>query len=325
MSEIRQNKLTGEWTIYAANRNGKPYDFIRKTTPKAAVDRKCPFCSGNEEMTTKPVYMNGEDGNWSIRVFPNLYPAVSYENIENNDDNFYNCYAGRGMHEVVVDTDSHEAVIHDFSVEHIKNVLEVIKDRVAFMKKQDEVDYVQVFKNCGPDAGASINHSHWQIIGCHIAGIQQMLEAKNCNEYYSQNGRCLLCDMREHEAENEERVVAENEFFTAFVPFAGKMAFEVYIVPKRHIFGYENLNDDEIAAFAEILKAILNKVKTFFNGISYNICFQDGCKGDNEKAKHWYARVLPRIGSPAGYEFGTGTFINPITPEYAAKRYKDIK
>lgn len=324
MSQIRQNILTGEWVIYAANRNGKPYDFIRKTTPKT-VDRKCPFCPGSEHMTPEAVYTNEKNGKWSIRVFPNMYPAVNDDMADKNGDDFYVCVKGSGIHEVVVDTADHEQSIHDFTLEHITEVIKVIRDRYSYIRNNDGVEYVQVFKNCGPDAGASINHSHWQIIGGPVPGIQQVLEEHNCAEYYENNGRCLMCDMVEHEKKSGERIVAENEMFIAFVPFAAKMSFEVYIVPKRHIPGFEDMDCESIKQFSEILKTMLDKVKQLFRGISYNICFQDLSKNDSVKSKHWYARILPRIGSPAGYEFATGSFINPVLPEHAADRYRNIE
>lgn len=324
MSEIRQNILTGEWTIYAANRNGKPYDFIRKIKPREAVDRKCPFCPGNEHMTTEPVYSNGEDGKWNIRVFPNMYPAVSKEDGELLEDGFYTKLLGIGLHEVVVDTDSHDGVIHDFSKEHIAEVIRVLKDRFSVIKSDLNSEYVQVFKNCGSEAGASINHSHWQIIGCQTGGIWQVLESKNCGNYFEKNGSCLMCDMLRHEKEIGKRIVAENEFFKAFVPYAGKMAFELFVVSERHFSSFDEMSDEEIEAFADIMKVLLDKVKRIFNHISYNICFQDSFKGDNKNALHWYARILPRIGAPAGYEFATGTYINPILPETAAKKYREL-
>ena len=134
-----------------------------------------------------------------------------------------------------------------------------------------------------------------------------------------------MCDMLDEEKRVEKRIVAENDKFLCFVPFCGKMAFEVYIVPKRHAAGIEKLTEEEIESFADIMHTVLNKVKQVFSHISYNICFQDLTKSDDIKVKHWYVRILPRIGSPAGYEFGTGTYINHILPEYAAEHYKKLK
>ena len=324
MSQIRQNILTGEWVIYAANRNGKPYDFIRKTKPKT-VDRKCPFCPGSEDMTPEAVYSNEKDGKWTIRVFPNMYPAVDDERADKNGDEFYTCVMGSGIHEVVVDTDDHEQSIHDFTLDHLTEVIEVIRARYAAIRQCDGVEYVQVFKNCGPDAGASINHSHWQIIGGPVPGIQQVLEEHNCAEYYNKHGKCLMCDMVRHEKQSGERVIAENELFIAFVPFAAKMSFEVYIMPKKHMSGFEEMNKESIKQFSEILKVMLDKVKLLFDGVSYNICFQDLAKSDSGKSKHWYARILPRIGAPAGYEFATGSFINPVLPEAATDKLRNIE
>ena len=324
MSEIRQNILTGEWTIYASNRFGKPYDF-KKHPKREAVERKCPFCSGNEEMTPEPVYANGKDGEWTIRVFPNMYPALSCENLSETNESIYTSICGMGHHEVVVDTDDHKLNIHDFTYEQMADVFWVLRERYIDIKNRDGVNYVQVFKNCGPEAGASINHSHWQIIGAALGGLQQMLENKNCNEYFDKNGRCLICDMIKHEKDEGKRIVAENDKFVAFVPFASKAAFEVFIVPKEHITGFEQMDRQMTDSLAGIFKTMLVKVKNIFPGISYNITFQDSVKGDRCETKHWYARIIPRIGTYAGYEFGTGSFINPILPEFAAEKYNNME
>ena len=295
MSELRQDIITGEWVIFASNRRGKPYDFVRKSVPRQK-DKACPFCPGNEELTPEVIYQNGRNGEWDIRVFPNLYPAVHPENYQKDDDNFYISAMGEGFHDVLVDTPNHDEIIHDFSKEHIINIIWILKRRFDFMKRRASVKYVQVFKNCGPEAGASINHSHWQIMGIPIVPEEQQDAIHSGKAYFEKKKKCIFCDIVEHEIKNGDRIIEENERFIAFVPYAAKLSYEVWIMPKRHISTFSNVDAKDMVFFSDILKHTLTRVKQIFDGICYNICFQDMPKDEeNQPYSHWYVRVLPRM------------------------------
>lgn len=324
MSELRQDLLTGEWVIFAANRENRPYDFVKKSEPKK-TDRACSFCPGNEEMTPNAVFQNGNDGEWTVRVFPNMYPAVSYTGEVTDGEGFYRCSPGDGIHEVLVDTPEHVDIIHDFKTQHIDDILNVLKERFDTIKLKDGIRYVQIFKNCGPDAGASIIHSHWQIMGIPIVPRTQQLTYIAGKEFYEKRGECIFCKMIEHEIDVQKRIIDENNYFVAFTPYASKLAYEIWIAPKNHISTYSDFDKEHINSFGEILKAILVKVKKINEGICYNICFQDmPVSGNGHEHMHWYARIVPRMGSLAGFEFATGSYINYIFPETAAEYYRKL-
>lgn len=315
MSELRQDILTGEWVIFAGNRMKRPYDFVKKSVPKTTDSTDCQFCPGNEHLTTEPVYQNGEDGNWTIRAFPNKFPAVSENAGKADDEGFYSAAPGRGIHEVVVDTPEHMGIIHDFSEEKLFEVLKVIKSRFEAISDADNIKYVQVFKNCGPDAGASIMHSHWQIIGVPVIPREQTVVRENCEKYRQERGKCLICDVVKHEINAEKRIIAETKSFAAFMPYASKMSYECDIAAKEHVRSFGDFDDEMIKELARLIKMVLSAVKTLRKGICYNMCFEDTPKGMDG---HWYMRILPRMGNPAGFEFGTNSYINPILPEKAA-------
>lgn len=317
---MRQDILTGEWVIFAGNRMKRPYDFIKKSVPKTSDSSDCQFCPGNEKLTTSPVYQDGADGEWSIRVFPNKYPAVSREYEEADGEGFYKAEAGRGIHEVVVDTPDHNGIIHDFSEEKLFGIFEVIRDRYTEIASAEGIKYVQIFKNCGPDAGASIMHSHWQIIGVPVIPREQAEVLLRNRKRGESDGGCIICAILGHELERGVRIIAENECFAAFSPYASKMSYETAIVSKRHIATFGEFGDDTLRALAEILKKVLSAVKTLRKGICYNLCFEDTPRGEDG---HWYMRVLPRMGNPAGFEYGTNSYINPIFPEDAAEYMRE--
>ncbi len=320
MSELRQDILTGEWVIFAGNRMKRPYDFIKKSVPKTTDSHDCQFCPGNERLTTRPVYQDGADGKWNIRVFPNKYPAVSEDCSLADGEGFYNAEAGKGIHEVVVDTPNHTEVIHDFSEERLFEIFKVIRQRFLDISSSEGIRYVQIFKNCGPEAGASILHSHWQIIGVPVIPKEQTAVIDRSQRYRAENGGCIICSILEHEMKMRTRIIAENEYFTAFSPYASKMSYETAIAAKGHISSFGDFSDDMLKALAEMLKMVLSAVKTLRKEICYNLCFEDTPEGEDG---HWYMKVLPRMGNPAGFEYGTNSYINPILPEDAAEYMRE--
>ena len=329
MSQMRQDILTGEWVIYASNRYNKPYEY-KTTSVSAPLKNKenfvCSFCPGNENLTTKAIYQNGDDGKWTIRVFPNKYPALCSDCDELNKSPLYKTLPGIGIHEVLVDTPNHNEVIHNFKVDHLCDVLKVLKLRLIYMKKDKSLKYIQIFKNCGQNAGASIIHSHWQILGVPIIPLEQSLIFENTKKYYDEKNRCVFCDIIENELSEKLRLIEENEKFLAFVPFAAKNSFEVFIAPKKHIPSFTEIPDQDMLSLAEILKNRLLGVSKIYPNISYNICFGEIPEVENAaKFFHWYIRIIPRLGNHAGFEFATKTYINPMLPEKAAKIYKSLK
>lgn len=326
MSEIRQDIITGEWVFFAAERKNRPHDFMKKVN-EIKNDVHCPFCRGNEGDTPKSTYeLCNNDGNWVIRTFSNMYPAVSSNNENVKKHEFYKNADGKGFHEVVVDTPEHIMEIEDFSLEHMFNVLKVLKNRFEFIKSQNDMEYIQIFKNKGPEAGASLQHSHWQIVGIPVISLKQKIACERFKDYYSKNKSCLLCDVVKNEIHDKVRIIDENELFISFAPYASKITYEMYIVPKNHVYSYEQFLDDDLKFLSDILKKSLLRIRGFNKEMCYNICFQDKpLKDNNFNSFHWYLKIIPRTGNFAGFEFATGSFINHILPEEAAKTYRNIK
>lgn len=318
MSELRRNPFTGEWTLCAENRKNRPYEFLHKTEEKAKGNDKCPFCGGHEDQTTPPLYQDGADDCWEIRVFPNMFPAVAKEPKVLLENSFYQQISGKGLHEVLVDTPYHEATIDQFTAERLLRIFNVLQDRYCKMMKEEEVRYIQIFKNCGPSAGMSIRHSHWQIMGLPVLPQREELMRRHMQEE-----DCLFCKMISFEKEQKQRLVEENQDFIAINPYASRVPYELWICPKRHISSFADVSEAEMESLSVLLQSVLQKVCSLRKDIGYNICLIDGeLSGDF----HWHLEILPRIGGFAGFEFATGSYINPILPEQAAAyyRYKEI-
>lgn len=314
MSELRKNLFTGEWTLCAENRRNRPYEFLHKMETKANGSEECPFCGGHESKTTVPLYQDGEDDCWQIRVFPNMFPAVSQEAQEMQEDSFYQQISGKGMHEVLVDTPTHDVTIDQFSPAQLYRIFLVLQKRYCNMMIEKDVKYIQIFKNCGPSAGMSIRHSHWQIMGLPIVPQREKLMCGHMEE-----GKCLFCEMLSYEKKQKIRLVAENQGFMAITPYASRFPYEVWICPKRHVSNFSLLSAEELEELSLLLQSLLQRIVSLRQDIGYNICLIDGeVSGDF----HWHLEILPRIGGFAGFEFATGSYINPILPEKAAQYYR---
>ncbi|MEA4815410.1 MAG: DUF4931 domain-containing protein [Lachnospiraceae bacterium] len=253
-----------------------------------------------------------------------MYPAVDYENARFHKEDFYMGDKGAGIHEVLVDTPLHTQKIHDFEIGHIFNILKVLEMRYEYIKKQDGIRYVQIFKNLGPEAGASIMHSHWQIMGIPIIPRMQQLAYFVAKKYLEESGGCIYCDMLKYELKVEKRIIYTSNNFVVFAPYASRITYEFWIIPKAHISSISELNDELMLEFAKVLKLMLLKTTKLTEDTCYNICFQDmPSNGEGKEHCHWYARIVPRLGSFAGFEFATGSYINHIYPEMAAEFYRN--
>ena len=315
MSEFRKNPFTGEVTLYAENRKNRPYEFVHQTQTKNTSNANCPFCGGNEHHTTAPVYQDRPYGALKIRYFPNMFPAVKENCEEKEGEAFYEQRAGIGRHEVLVDTPDHNETIDEFTEERMEKVIQVLQERVLAFRANEVTQYVQIFKNCGPSAGMSIRHSHWQLIGMPIVPrrVQSMAE--------KMDGDCLFCKMLTYEKEKGIRIAGETEHFLAITPYAGRFPYEVWLAPKVHQINFADMTEAERKDLAHMLWVTLQRVIMLKEDVGYNICVMDGPRGVDF---HWHIEILPRIGGFAGFEYATDCFINLVSPERAAEHYRGV-
>ncbi len=315
MSEIRINPFTGEMSLYAENRKNRPYEFVHHTQKKHTDSAHCPFCGGHEEWTPDAIYQDGPNGAWQMRVFPNKFPSVA-EDCENAvEEAFYAQLAGRGRHEILVDTPDHDATIDAFVQEQMESVLQVLQMRLDFFRRKRGTQYVQIFKNCGPAAGMSMHHSHWQIVGLPVIPRRAATMAEKMHKE-----DCLFCKMLDYEKEQGKRIVAETTHFIAITPYAGRFAYELWLAPKTHQRDFGEMNGAERKELAQLLRRVLQSLRGLQEDIGYNICVMDGPRNTDF---HWHIEIFPRIGGFAGFEFATDCFICMVSPERAAAYYRE--
>lgn len=268
MSEIRKDIITGNYVVIAVERSKRPHDFAHKRPPKKGGF--CPFCYGNEQETPPEVAALRPDENtepdtpgWEIRIVPNKFGAVKPD-IELKDckDGIYSYVTGRGAAEVVIESPRHDSTLGSHEPEHVNNLLKMIRDRYNELGSDENISYVQVFKNFGPTAGASLEHPHWQIISTPLIPTNVMDELKGTENYYRKHGTCPYCEMIEEELKDGSRIVAENDYFVALCPYASRFPFETWILPKEHNNCFGKLTGKEFGELTEMLQGIVKKTGT---------------------------------------------------------------
>ena len=333
MPELRKDPVVGRWVIIATERGKRPVDFRNPPTPPKSAN--CPFCQGNEAITPPEILALREPGTakngpgWRVRVVPNKFPALRIEgDLDKRGEGIYDLMTGVGAHEVIIECPDHQLSMISLPEERVRDILWVCRERLQDLKKDVRFLYGLIFKNVGESAGASLEHSHSQLIVTPIVPKILLEELTGCKSFYDFRGRCIYCDMVKQEIESGTRVVMNDANFVAFAPFAARFPFETWIFPKRHMTHFEALPDSLLGELAHILKASLAKIEGALNNAPYNYLIHTSpfeSIGDSDKYYHWHVEIIPRITRVAGFEWGTGFYINPVPPEDAAGFLREVK
>ncbi|MGE4282866.1 MAG: galactose-1-phosphate uridylyltransferase [Clostridia bacterium] len=319
MSQFRRDVVTGEWMIIAEERRGRPYHF-GQTEDK----NLCPFCIGNEHMTPDEIWRKEGVHTWEIRVVPNKYPAVCIqEGLIDKDATFYSrCKAG-GRHEVVVEAASHELMLHCMEDKKISDVFRVFKQRFMQLSQIEGIEHVQIFKNHGKNGGASIRHSHSQVIALPFVPPRIQAELEGASEYYQNNGNCVYCDIIEKESENQQRIICKNEHFIAVLAFAPRFSYETWIIPLRHQGIFSQINEEQLLSLACLYKKLVKLLNNVLGEFSYNMVLHTAPYQFKDNYYHWHIELVPRVSFHAGFELATGSCISTISPEEAMQKIKE--
>ena len=331
MSELRKDPVTGRWVIISSERGRRPSDF--QEAPPKRKGGFCPFCAGNERFTPPEILAYREPGTvpnsqgWSLRVVPNKFPALKIEgNLDKTGIGLFDKMNGIGAHEVIIENPSHEMTMTKLPERKIEDILWAYRDRVIDLKKDPRFQSILIFKNEGEAAGASLEHSHSQLIALPIIPRQVSEEIEGARLYYNYKERCIYCDIVRQEMYAEERNVAENEHFLAITPFAARFPFETWIIPKTHNACFDESQPWEYSSLARILKNVLQRLDKVLNIPPYNyIIHTYPLRSQMREFYHWHLEIMPKLIRIAGFEWGSGFYINPTSPEEAAKFLREAK
>ncbi len=331
MPELRKDPIIGRWVIIATERAKRPSDF--GSEPETKKTGFCPFCNGNEDKTPPEVFAIRNPGTvrdtpgWSVRVVPNKFPALEIEgDLNKRGDGIYDRMNGVGAHEVIIETPNHDASFATLSEEEIANVIRSFKARILDLKQDHRFKYMLIFKNHGSAAGASLDHTHSQLIALPIIPKRVAEEINGSKKYYLYRERCVFCDIIQQEFNQGIRIVSDNYHFVCISPFTSRFPFESWILPKSHDIYFEDINHEEIYSLAKIMKDILTRMKVILNDPPYNFLIHSSPFYEKDISfYHWHIEIIPKLTKVAGFEWGTGFYINPTPPEEACNFLRESK
>jgi UDPglucose--hexose-1-phosphate uridylyltransferase len=339
MPELRYDPLEHRWVIIATERAARPSDLADKT--KYNHIKMCPFCEGNETFTPPEIWAYRDPKTapntpgWKVRVVSNKFPALKIEAAGKRIGvGYYDMIEGAGAHEVIIETPEHNASLADLPLVHVKWVLLAYRERLKDLYKDPRFRYGLVFKNHGQRAGASLAHPHSQLITTPIVPRNVSIKLDAAKKHYENKERCLICDLIQQEISTESRIISQENGFVAIAPYASRFPFEVFIAPIEHNYSYGEISDDDLERFSHLLKDILLRLKKVLSDPPYNFVLNTS---PNTEAKpklsdqwatlkydyHWHIDIIPRVVRIAGFEWGSGFYINPSIPEEAAKYLRE--
>jgi len=344
MRELRKDPVLRRWVIISTDRSMRPNEFEADYDHFAGFDpTKDPFAGGNEHLTPPEIFASRPPGSqpngpgWTVRVIPNKYPALRIEgDLNPRGYGLYDRMNGVGAHEVIIESPDPYALLHDLPQAHLVEVLSTFRSRLEDLSRDKRFAYVLIFKNHGSGAGASLRHSHSQIIATPIVPGRVMDELHGAQEHWHIKRRSIFVDLVDEELLMQERIVFENDLMLAICPFASTFPFEIHILPKRQCSDFRRASTEDMRALAETIKVCLLKWKGALGDTPYNLLVHTApndteVSGVREEFPLldafycWHVEMFPRLTKAAGFEWGTGYYINPTPPEEAAEFLRQIE
>jgi len=333
MPELRKDPVVGRWVIISTERSRRPGHLAIEYTN--GEQRFSPFVAGREEMTPPEVFAIRPGGGppdtagWDVRVVPNKFPALEIEgSLDRRGEGLYDKMNGVGAHEVVIETPDDEAQLADLPGEQIQKVLIAWRERMRDLRKDSRLRYALVFKNHGAFAGATVHHSHSQIIAMPIIPRMVQEELDGARRYYELKERCVFSDIIDQETGEGQgrRVIVSSRRFIALAPFAPRFPFETWLLPTTRRAAFHTIDDDdELLELAGLLKDTLGRLNAALDSPPYNLILHTAPLGEPDLPYyHWHLEIMPKLTRVAGFEIGSGFYINPTPPEDAAQFLRDV-
>jgi UDPglucose--hexose-1-phosphate uridylyltransferase len=318
--EIREDVATGRRVIIAPERAARPQGFAAEGSEVV-----CPFCVGQEHLTPHETFAIGppdrqkDQPPWTVRIVPNKYPALVSQALVAGPP-ATNEIAALGHHEVVIETPRHLTRFSELSLAEAIDVFTAYRDRLAALAAEGGHRFGLVFKNCGAEAGATLPHLHSQLMALPAVPVVMSQKLSRSAAFEQQSGGCLWCDMLARELADGRRIVAENDHFVAFCSFAGRFPYEMCILPRQHASRFTDCSDPVLASLAQLMRDLVGRLEAKPETSAYNYWIHTLPFDTNVSDHyHWHVEIVSRMTTVAGFEWGSGWFINPVCPEDAAR------
>jgi UDPglucose--hexose-1-phosphate uridylyltransferase len=329
LPELRKDPITGRWVIVATDRARRPGDFVRERVV-VRNPRICPFCQGHESKTPPEVLAYRTSGGpnqpgWSLRVIPNKFPALRVEgDLDRQGDGLYDRMNGVGAHEVLLESPEHTATLGDLHEKQVADIFFAFRDRITDLKKDSRLRYMVMFRNHGESAGATLEHPHSQLIALPVVPKRVQEELNGARRHFDYRERCIYCDIIQQELNAGSRVVMETDHFVAVAPYAARFPFETWILPRRHISHFEKTDVGALQNLGWVMRAMVRKLDKVLEQPPHNMVIHTAPAQDADMPHyHWHVELIPRLTRVAGFEWGTGFYINPTPPEEAARHLRE--
>jgi UDPglucose--hexose-1-phosphate uridylyltransferase len=326
LPELRRDPVSGRWVIISTDRRKRPNDFRFERATTLGRDQ-CPFCPGHEDMTPHEVLAYRQNGSapntpgWELRVVPNKFPALQVEGaLDREPDGMFDRMNGVGAHEVIIETPHHDRPLAAMSEPEIERVLWAYRERILDLKRDGRLRYILVFKNHGAAAGATLEHTHSQLIALPIVPDFLRQELDGARRHFEVKERCVFCDVVHEDLLEGRRIIQENADIVALAPYAPRFAFETWLLPRRHGARFEEAPRHEYESLARMLKSVLQRMDRALETPPYNLIVHTSpFSEETGDFYHWHVEIMPKLTRVAGFEWGTGFYLNPTSPEEAAQ------
>lgn len=349
MAELRQNPVTGRWIVMAPSRSERPMDQEAAAAtvshegdeddPGPARDPDCPFCPGNEADLPEVLWEleSPRPPGWRCRAVPNRYPAFTLPTVPRSaaDEPLMlseapagatgagRTFPARGRQEVLIESDRHDRRPARMSVEELRSVAEAYRERLRVLTREAPGLFPTLFRNHGAGAGASLQHPHAQLLGTRASGPARRIREERLTSYHAETDSCLLCRIVALEPQGDRRVVDEDDFHRAYVPWAPERPYEVWILPRRHRASFAEIPAEELESLASILRRTLGRIRILAEDPDYNYMLHTAAGARSpDPALHWFLQIRPVTARLAGFELGSGMIINPASPDEIAELFR---
>ena len=330
MNQLRYNIVTGDWVIIAPERSRRPKEYVQPVETLQAQPTHvstCPFCPGNESETLPEVYsVSGPEG-WLVRVIPNRFPALARTGEPlRHMGSLQRHVSAVGIHDVVIEHRRHDLTIAMMSPDDVARIFWVYRERFRQIREDSRVEAIVVFRNHREAAGSSLHHPHSQILATPIVPAQFRGRIETAIRHYDTFGECVFCAMLRNEMEEGSRIVELTEHFAAFIPYAAVIPFHTWIIPRKHASSFDTVTDIEINDLGTVLHSVLARLDAGLGDPAYNYVIRTiPIRTSHTEYFHWYLTIVPRLTRQAGFELGSGMFINATLPEENAEFLRGVR
>ena len=338
LNELRKDPLLGRW-IAVLSESAPPSAYRQELPPEIPREESCMLCAGRESetageiMRTRNTSPTSSLHTWWTRVIPNLNPVFKVEgDLGRRGEGMYDKMNSIGANEVIIESPHHNVRPEDMGLEQMTRIIQTYRDRISDLEKDSRLRYTLIYKNQGISAGGHLGHPVSHLASTPVIPKRVKEELDGAKQYYAYKERCIFCDIMREELRVGSRVILETRHYAAYCPYASKFPFETWILPKRHNCAFQDIRPEELEDLALILSSALKKLKALFPDLSYNYFIHSAPNRVPRKDHwhtlgedfHWHLEIMPRFLRTSGFEWGSGFYILPTSPENAAKYLREV-